>query len=222
MFARLNSVLTSSSLFHLTLGPFFAKNDQISLISMHQNLAFRSRGSSKLRFSQCLRLFLFFTHFSGVEGLIYTSLGLLFAAIWRLLGLSWPPFGGTCAALSGIWEVFFVHLVPNVPLRRSQSPPGVPKRPPETPQRSPEASPNHRKSIQKNLKRLPKLSFINILNNYHVSILHRRWQDNHHCNKKQQIHNMLSTMEYLYIYIYICICWRQLSHQHNCNRFTTY
>ena len=176
---------------------------------MHQNLAFRSRGSSKLRFSQCLCLFLFFTHFSGVEGLIYTSLGLLFAAIWGLLGLSWPPFGGTCAALSGIWEVFFVHLVPNVPLRRSQSPPGVPKRPPETPQRSPEASPNHRKSIQKNLKRLPKLSFINILNNYHVSILHRRWQDNHHCNKKQQIHNMLmlwSISIYICIYIYIYIC----------------
>ena len=171
MFARLNSVLTSSSLFHLTLGPFFAKNDQISLISMHQNLAFRSRGSSKLRFSQCLCLFLFFTHFSGVEGLIYTSLGLLFAAIWRLLGLFWPPFGGTCAALSGIWEVFFVHLVPNVPLRRSQSPPGVPKRPPETPQRSPEAPQSHRKSSQKNPKRLPKRCFINILHNYHVYIL---------------------------------------------------
>ena len=35
-------------------GSFFAKNDEISLISMHQNLAFRSRGSSKLRFSHCL------------------------------------------------------------------------------------------------------------------------------------------------------------------------
>ena len=107
-------------------GSFFSKNDKISLISVHQNLAFRLRGSSKLRFSQCLCLFLFFTHFSGVEGLIYTSLGLLFAAIWGPLGLSWPPLGGTCDALSGIWRVFFQHLVPNVPPRRSQSPPGIP------------------------------------------------------------------------------------------------
>ena len=91
------------------------------------------------------------------------SLGLLFAAIWGPLGLSWPPLGGTCDALSGIWEVFFQHLVPNVPPGRSPSPPGVHKRPPETPQKSPEGPQSHPKSSQKNPKCLPKRCFINIL-----------------------------------------------------------
>ena len=92
-----------------------------------------------------------------------TSLGLLFAAIWGSLGLSWLPLGGTCDALSGIREVFFQHLVPNLFPGRSPSPPGVHKRPPETPQKSPEVPQSHQKTSQKNPKCLPKQCFINIL-----------------------------------------------------------
>ena len=47
-------------------GSFFSKNDQISLISMHPNLAFRSRGSSKLRFSSFSFLLVFLSRFNGV------------------------------------------------------------------------------------------------------------------------------------------------------------